>query len=94
MRVRGLAIAGAAVLALAGSSAVAVSTSVHSGPISDVSQQLEEVEAQVDSLGLVFATATETEQDALLIEIGALQQKRSDLCGQLATDDIARDLYC
>lgn len=94
MRVRQLAVVGIVAVALVSSSAILVTASPEPSPDPDVEAQLEQVEAQVDELGQRFATATETEQDLLLIEIGALQQTRSELCGQLSTDSEAKDLYC
>lgn len=90
MRLRYVAGVIAAALAVGGSIAVADATQ----PDPSVEAQLEQVEAQVDALGARFAVASETEQNALLVEIGSLQDERFQLCGQLSTDSAARDLYC
>jgi hypothetical protein len=93
MRVRErVGVAVATLLVLGSGAAVALG---QTGPAPQpVELQLQEVEAEVDALGAKFAVATEAEQDALLVQIGALQNARAELCVQLSRSSDALDLYC
>lgn len=48
----------------------------------------------MDDLEIQYSAASDTHQEPIFIQIGALQKQRYQLCSQLAAGGPALDLYC